>query len=129
MSNNLNDISKIYLDQVYSIKKKEVSDDVEDNSAEESEATVVSEVLEKLGYEVDSEYSDTADGLAEMTKDVASQMADDRIDQVLENFPLVKEHLQYVLNGGQSQDFMQVHDPGMDYNQIEFDGDNYYWRI
>ena len=29
MSNNLNDISKIYLDQVYSIKKKEVSDDVE----------------------------------------------------------------------------------------------------
>ena len=100
------------------------SDDIKDDSTEETDATVVSEVLEKLGYDVDAEYSDTADGLAEMTKDVASQMADDRIDEVLENFPLVKEHLQYVLNGGQSQNFMQAHDPNLDYNQIELAKDD-----
>ncbi len=97
-------------------------DDVDDS--EESEGTVVSEVLDKLGYELEEEYPDTAEGLAEMTKDVASRMADDRIDEVLENFPLVKEHLQYVLNGGESQQFMQAYDPNLDYNKFELAEDD-----
>ena len=101
----------------------EVSDDAEE-SDEESEDTVVSEVLSKLGYEVEGDYDDTADGLAEMTKDVASQMADTRIDEVLEAFPLVKKHLEYVLSGGQSENFMQAHDPNLDYNQFELSQDD-----
>lgn len=68
---------------------QDLPEDDEDDS-EEGEGTVVSEVLDKLGYELEEEYPDTAEGLAEMTKDVASRMADDRIDEVLENFPLVK---------------------------------------
>ena len=59
-----------------------------------------------------------------MTKDVASQMADTRIDEVLEAFPLVKEHLQYVLDGGQSQNFMQAHDPNLDYNKFDLAEDD-----
>ena len=59
-----------------------------------------------------------------MTKDIASQIADDRIDEVLEAFPLVKNHLQYVLNGGQSEDFMQAYDPNLDYNKIEIAEDD-----
>ena len=86
---------------------------------EEQEATVVSEVLEKLGYDVEEEYEDTPEGLAAMTKDIASQMADDRIDDVLGNFPLVKQHLEYVMQGGESQEFMNAHDPGTDYNKFE----------
>jgi len=97
--------------------------DDEDDS-EEVEGTVVSEVLDKLGYELEEEYPDTAEGLAEMTKDVASRMADDRIDEVLENFPLVKEHLQYVLNGGESQQFMQAYDPNLDYNKFDLAEDD-----
>ena len=104
-------------------KEVEASDDTEE-SDEESEDTVVSEVLSKLGYEVEGDYDDTADGLAEMTKDVASQMADTRIDEVLEAFPLVKKHLEYVLSGGQSENFMQAHDPNLDYNQFELSQDD-----
>lgn len=105
---------------------EEDEDIIEDDSddSNEEEGTVVSEVLGKLGYELDGEYDDTADGLAEMTKDVAAQMADDRLDEVLESFPLVKEHLQYVLNGGQSQQFMQAHDPNLDYNKFELAEDD-----
>ena len=110
-------------------KEKEdskVDDDVEDDVEDSKEVsdTVVGEVLEKLGYEVEQDYEDTADGLANMTKDIASQIADDRIDEVLEAFPLVKNHLQYVLSGGQSEDFMQAYDPNLDYNKIELAEDD-----
>lgn len=108
--------------EVEDVQDEKVDDDVE--PSEETEDTIVSEVLSKLGYEVDEEYADTSDGLANMTKDIASQMADDRIDEVLGAFPLVKEHLQYVLNGGQSQNFMQAYDPNLDYNQIELAEDD-----
>ena len=109
--------------------KEELEDstDVKEEKSEDTENTddtVVSEVLTKLGYELEGEYADTADGLAEMTKDVASQMADDRIDEVLEAFPLVKQHLEYVLNGGESTNFMQAHDPNLDYNKIELAQDD-----
>jgi len=106
------------------VQEEKVDDDIDSSEEEKISDTVVSEVLSKLGYEVDEEYADTSDGLADMTKDIASQMADDRIDEVLEAFPLVKEHLQYVLNGGQSQNFMQAYDPNLDYNQIEISEDD-----
>jgi len=103
--------------------EEEVEEEVE-SEEDELESTVVSEVLTKLGYELDGEYADTSEGLADMTKDVASRMADDRIDEVLEAFPLVKKHLDYVLSGGQSENFMQAHDPNLDYNQIELAQDD-----
>ena len=102
------------------------NDNLEKDSDNDSEIddTVVSEVLIKLGYELDGDYADTADGLADMTKEVASKIADDRIDEVLESFPLVKEHLQYVLNGGESQNFMKAYDPNLDYNGFELSEDD-----
>ena len=103
----------------------EKDDLAKDSDSEDSEDdTVVSEVLSKLGYELDSEFADTADGLADMTKEVASKMADDRIDEVLDAFPLVKEHLQYVLAGGDSTNFMQAYDPNLDYNTFELAEDD-----
>jgi len=104
---------------------KDYEDDSDDTLEDENEeSTVVSEVLTKLGYELDGEYADTADGLAEMTKDVADKMADSRIDEVLESFPLVKKHLEYVLAGGESNNFMQAYDPRSDYNQISLAEDD-----
>ena len=105
---------------------EEDDDDDDDDDVEPSEKsdTVVGEILSALGYEVEGDYPDTAEGLTEMTKDIASQMADDRLDEVLEAFPLVKDHLQYVLAGGQSQDFMQAHDPNLDYNAFTLSEDD-----
>ena len=99
----------------------EVEDDVEEDE-DKSDQTVVLEVLDKLGYELgDAEYEDTPEGLADMTADIASQMADDRIDEVLENFPLVKQHLEYVLSGGDSKQFMSANDPNLDYNNFNLE--------
>jgi exosome complex component RRP41 len=99
-------------------EEEEYKEETEEDG-EETEPTVVSEVLERLGYEIEGEYEDTPEGLTQMTKDVASQMADDRIDEVLEKFPLVKQHLEYVLQGGESQQFMSAHDPRADYGTFE----------
>ena len=108
---------------------EETEDKLEDS--EESEAkqdentTVVSEVLEKLGYNLDGKkYEDTSEGLANMTADVANKMADSRMEEALNAFPLVRKHLEYVLAGGQSQNFMQAYDPNLDYNKIEVQEDD-----
>ncbi len=108
------------------IEEEDTEEDDDDDDVEPSEKsdTVVGEILSALGYEVEGDYPDTAEGLTEMTKDIASQMADDRLDEVLEAFPLVKDHLQYVLAGGQSQDFMQAHDPNLDYNAFTLTEDD-----
>lgn len=110
-------------------EEEEVEEEVEAKEEEEdkepsdpADVTVVQEILESLGYE--GEYEDTAEGLTEMTKDVASQMADDRIEEVLEKFPLVKKHLDYVLAGGESQKFMTAYDPNLDYNTMEIAEDD-----
>jgi len=110
-------------------EEEEEEDEYEENeedSDEEGSFTVVSEILDKLGYDLEGDnYDDTAEGLANMTEDVASKMADDRIDEVLEAFPLVKKHLDYVLAGGQSQNFMEAYDPNLDYNEINIEEDDH----
>tara|TARA_R110002050_G_scaffold290985_1_gene445025 strand:+ start:2717 stop:3793 length:1077 start_codon:yes stop_codon:yes gene_type:complete len=120
-----NELEDIQEEEQEEQEQEEVEEKEEVDSEEgELESTVVSEVLTKLGYELDGEYEDTSEGLADMTKDVASKMADDRIDEVLEAFPLVKKHLDYVLSGGESENFMQAHDPNLDYNKIELAQDD-----
>ncbi len=99
-------------------------DEDEDDDREPVANTVVSEILDQLGYETDEEYDDTTEGLLAMTQDVGKQIAEDQLDNLFENFPLVKDHLEYVLNGGDSQDFMQAYDPNLDYGKVELAEDD-----
>jgi hypothetical protein len=104
-------------------EEEEVEEESDDEEVESTgDSTVVSEILDNLGYE--GEYEDTSEGLTAMTKDIASQMADERIDEVLEKFPLVKKHMEYVLAGGESQKFMKAFDPTLDYNQMDIAEDD-----
>ena len=85
----------------------------------ETETTIVGEVLEKLGFKGEYEYEDTPEGLKTLTLDVANKLAEEQLDNILESFPLVQKHLEYVMNGGQSEKFMTSHDPSSDYGKIE----------
>jgi hypothetical protein len=104
-------------------EEEEVDEEVDEEESE-GEQTVVSEIMSKLGYESDGEYDDTTEGLIQLTQDMGQQMAEDQMEELFEKFPLVKNHLQYVLNGGDSQDFMQAYDPNLDYNQVEITEDD-----
>ena len=98
--------------------EEEYEDDEEKDEDAEEDDTVVGSILEALGYEANEAYEDTAEGLTALTKDMAGKMANEQIEEVLNKFPLVKDHLNYVLNGGQSQHFMQAYDPNMDYDTL-----------
>jgi len=115
-----NEIDENYLKEQKSDDKDEDEEDDADEDDSEDDS-IVGSVLDKLGYEVDDTYDDTTEGLVQMTKDIASTMADERIEEVMEKFPLVKQHLQYVLQGGESQNFMNAYDPNADYNKLTID--------
>ena len=109
-------------EEEYEEEEDDDDEEEEEEVEEPEETTVVQEILNTLGYE--GEYEDTAEGLTEMTKNIASQMADERIDEVLDKFPLVKKHMEYVLAGGDSQKFMKAYDPTLDYNEMEIAEDD-----
>jgi hypothetical protein len=93
-----------------------------DDNDDDGEGSIISEIMGKLGYDIEgTEYEDTPEGIAELTTDIASQMADERVDEVMAAFPLVKEHLEYVLAGGDSQKFMAANDPSSDYGTMELE--------
>ena len=108
-------------------KRKAVTSETTDKSSETSEIeeekelddSVVGQVLSKLGYETEESYDDTTEGLISLTKDVGGQMADEQLDKLFERYPLIKDHLDYVVNGGRSQDFMTMHDPRSDYSKMK----------
>jgi hypothetical protein len=98
-------------------KVKEEND--QEASSETPDKSVVGEVLESLGFEGEYEYEDTPEGLKTLTLDVANKLAEEQLDGIMENFPLVQRHLEYVMNGGQSQDFMKANDPQSDYSKVQ----------
>ena len=106
------------------IEYDEEEDNQEYDEENDEDSTVVSEILNAFGYEADSGYEDTSEGLINMTKDIAGQLADERVEEVMNKFPLVRQHLEYVLNGGESQNFMQAYDPNLDYNQMQLPEDD-----
>ena len=100
------------------VAKKPVQENIEEDI--EEDATVVSEVISNLGFDLgETKYDDNVDGLTKLTKDVGDKIAQEHMKELFEEFPLVKEHLEYVIAGGQSQNFMQAYDPKMDFARIK----------
>lgn len=95
------------------------NEEVEDDSEESGETTVIGDVLKELGFETEESYEDTAEGIAKMTKDVSSKLAEEHLEDVMEQFPLIKQHMDYVLAGGDSRQFMVANDPNQDYGSVE----------
>ena len=111
-------------DEDYEEDEEYEDDDEEEDDQESASSTVVASILDKLGFDTEDEYDDTEEGLLAMTQDVGQQIAEDQLNNLFENFPLVQRHLEYVLNGGESRDFMQAYDPQLDYNQVSFEEDD-----
>lgn len=110
---------------------EEQEEEVEEESQEEVEETetveddtVVSEILSKLGYELEGDYEDTSDGLVALTKDAASKMAEDNLEELFDKFPIIKKHLEYTLAGGDSKQFMDTYGAKNDYSTFNISKDD-----
>ena len=124
--------AKIEEEEEVGSKRKKTTSKREDQSTEiieekgenELDDTVVSQVLSKLGYEVDDAYEDTTEGLVNLTKDVGAQIAEEQLDALFQRYPLIRNHLDYVMNGGDSQNFMTMYDPRSDYSKVNLNKDD-----
>ena len=99
------------------VEEEAITKEVEED--ETPEQTIVSEVLTELGFEPHEEYDDTPEGLTKMTQDVAAKLAEEQLEEVLGSYPLIKQHMEYVMAGGDSRNFMAAHDPQQDYSMVE----------
>lgn len=104
----------------YAREDQDDDEDVDDEDSEES-GSVAESIAKALGYEVENEYADTEEGLIEFTKDIAQNIAEDQLNELFQQFPLVQKHLDFVLAGGDSEKFFQAYNPNLDYSQYEID--------
>jgi hypothetical protein len=102
-------------------------DDNEDSDNEEydqnsnEEVSIAESIAKALGYDIENNYEDTEEGLVEFTKDIAQNIAEDQINELFQQFPLVQKHLDFVMAGGDSEKFFQAYNPNLDYSQYEID--------
>lgn len=104
----------------YAREDKDDDEDVDDEDSEVS-GSVADSIAKALGYELENDYADTEEGLIEFTKDIAQNIAEDQINELFQQFPLVQKHLDYVMAGGDSEKFFEAYNPSKDYGQIEIE--------
>jgi hypothetical protein len=100
---------KVEEKEVVSTKRKtQPKAEEEEEVDSEVDDTVVNEVLSQLGYEFpDDDFEDTSDGLVKLAKAVGSKIAEDQLDGLFQAYPEVQKHLDFLLNGGKSTDWMK----------------------
>ena len=104
----------------YAKEDQENDEDVDDEDEEES-GSVAESIAKALGYDIENDYADTEEGLVEFTKDIAQNIAEDQLNELFQQFPLVQKHLDFVLAGGDSEKFFEAYNPNTDYSQYEID--------
>ncbi len=90
------------------------------DKVEQSVDTPIYESLNKLiGYEVDGEFEESVEGIAEYTKKVGQKMAESEVKELFEAYPDVKEYLQFRLNDGDPAKYFESRFGDMDYSKIK----------
>jgi hypothetical protein len=102
-------------------REDQEDDDESDEEDSEEAGSVAESIAKALGYDIENNYADTEEGLVEFTKDIAQNIAEDQLNELFQQFPLVQKHLDFVLAGGDSEKFFQAYNPNLDYSQYEID--------
>lgn len=103
-------------------EQEEVEEEVEEETEEEVEDiqfSVASEISKTLGFELESDYADTVEGLTEFVRDLSQEAAEEQISSLFEQYPEVQKHLDYLMSGGDSETFFEAYNPQTDFNNIE----------
>jgi len=99
------------------------SDDNRDNSRNDDDS-IISSIAKSLGYELEKEYAETEEGLAEFTKDIAQEIAEDQLEGLFKQFPLVQKHLDFVMAGGDPEKFFDAYNPNKSFENMEIEQDD-----
>ena len=96
----------------------------ESEEVETEDGTIISEIASNFGYDLEGEYDDTPEGLTEMTKELAGKVAEGQLDKIFEAYPEVQKHLEYVMNGGDSRNFITSTNTIKDLEEFKLTKDN-----
>jgi len=108
---------------------KDDIDDTDDNNDDDiddsdRDSSVASTIAQALGYELENEYEDTEEGLIELTKDIAQNIAEDQLQELFGQYPLLQQHMEFLLAGGESEKFFEAYNPNSDYASYEISKDD-----
>ena len=101
------------------------SDDDGDNNEDDSdEDSLFGNIAKSIGIELEKDYEDSEEGMIEFTKDVAQNLAEEQLEALFAQFPLVQKHLDFVMAGGDPEKFFETYNPQADYSKIEIEQDD-----
>ena len=97
----------------------EDTDVVDEPTAEE--ASMFATLSAKLGYEIEGDFSEDYDGLANYTTAVGEQIANERLQKLFDQYPDVAEYFQYRSNNGDPLKYFEAQQAELDYNSLQVD--------
>jgi hypothetical protein len=98
--------------------------DDDDDSNNSDSSSVAASIAQALGYELENEYEDSEEGLVELTKDIAQNIAEDQLQELFGQYPLLQQHMEFLLAGGESEKFFEAYNPNSDYATFEISKDD-----
>ncbi len=107
--------------------QEEKSEDEESEEQEEQEAeeeTIVGSIQKHLGYEFEEEFEDSEEGIQLLVEAASNKKADEALETYFEQYPDVKELLEYRRMGGDPDKFFQTRFPEVDYSKVELKEDD-----
>lgn len=104
-------------DEEYTVEDDYDEDDDEDYDPEN--LTISDQISEILGFEMEYEYADTVEGLTNYVRDISEEVAESQLQDLFEEYPEVGRHLEFVLAGGDPEEFYAAHNPSSDYGNIQ----------
>lgn len=99
------------------------SEDSNEEGDEEEPPTIIGKVQNMLGVEVEGEFEDTEEGIVGFVRQAAPVLAEQYVNQIFEQAPVVKDLYQFMLNGGDPRVFMETMYPQVSYSEMQL-GDN-----
>lgn len=113
--------SKEELDDIESSESSE--EKVEETTEEPEDDSVVSEIISKLGYDVEGDFEDSTEGIIELTKNVSEKMAEETLENIFTQHPSIKQHLDFVMAGGDPNAFTSIQKE-TSFSNVEIDEKN-----
>lgn len=94
-------------------------DDDDEEEVDIEGLSVADQISRTLGFDLEYEYDDTVEGITNFVRDMSEDVAEDKLQGLFDEFPEVQQHLDYLLAGGSSEEYMRTFNPGADYNNIQ----------
>lgn len=91
------------------------------DSAQADDAGMFATLGAKLGYEIEGDFSEDYDGLANYTNAVGQQIANEQLEKIFAAMPDVQEYFNYRANNGDPIKYFEAQRAELDYTNLNID--------